>query len=109
MQVVISAPGRYFRYAGGHIVYRNNPENPIEVQERMERLERARLQQLQMLQEALGSEKAASMVGAGPNGMTGDKKEILNAMMAGWSAQGGQMGGKNGPAADYLWAKKNAN
>jgi len=43
VQVVIPAPGRYFRYSEGNIVSRNNPENPIEVQERIERMERYRL------------------------------------------------------------------
>jgi len=105
VQVVISAPGRYFRYSDTHVVFRNNPENPVEVQERMERLERARLQQIQMLQEALGNEKAGNIVGSGQAGMSGDKRELLNQLMA-LTAQGGQTGGKNGPSADALWTKK---
>jgi len=52
-----------------------------------------------MLQEALGNEKAGSMVGSGQAGMSGDKKDLLNQLLA-LTSQGGQLGGKNGPSAD---------
>ena len=109
VQIVIPAPGRYFRYAGGHIVYRNNPDNPIEVQERLERLERARLQQIQMLQEAFADGKGGGLAGLASTGIPGDKRELLNGLMAAWAAQGGQAGAKNGPVPDSSWIKKHAN
>ena len=70
-------------------MYRNNPDNPIEVQERMERLERARLQQIQLLQEAMGNDKGGGLAGLASSGMPADKRELLGALLAGWAAQGG--------------------
>ena len=90
-------------------MYRNNPDNPIEVQERLERLERARLQQIQMLQEAFADGKGGGLAGLASGGIPAEKRELLNGLMAAWAAQGGQTGGKNGPLPDSSWIKKHAN
>ena len=42
VKLLIPAPGRYFRYSDNHVLYRNNPENPIETEARLESLEKAK-------------------------------------------------------------------